>query len=162
MIDTGTDTVLGQFATAFYGEDLIFNAAGTRLYVTNRFNDQVRAFSIAKPFITQIAAIPTGATQLDRTNPRDLTLSADGNTLYVANTLRHTIGVINVAGDANQFVKTIPVGGLSTDVKVALRDRVGPRDQQRAQRNGDRTRDAEGRGQRRHQEQRAHRSAIFR
>jgi len=122
VIDTGSDTLIGQFATDFYGEDLIFNAAGTRLYVTDRFNDQVRAFSIAKgPFITQIAAIPTGATALDRTNPRDLTMSADGNTLYVANTLGHTIGVINVAGDANQLVKTMPVGGLSTDVKVAGR-----------------------------------------
>ena len=122
VIDTGTDAVIGQFATDFYGEDLIFNAAGTRLYVTDRFNDQVRAFSIAKgPFITQIAAIPTGATALDRTNPRDLTMSADGNTLYVANTLGHTIAAINVAADANKLVKTMPVGGLATDVKVAGR-----------------------------------------
>jgi len=122
VIDTGSNNVIGEFATDFYGEDLIFNAAGTRLYVTDRFNDEVRAFSIAPgPFITQIAEIPTGATPLDRANPRDLTMSADGNTLYVANTLGHTIAVIDVTGDANRLVKTMPVGGLATDVKVAGR-----------------------------------------
>ena len=120
VIDTATDRVIGEFNTGFYGEDVIFNAAGTRLYITDRFKDQVRAFAIAPgPSFTQLAEIPTGLTDLDRTNPRDLSLSADGNTLYVANTLGHTIAVINVAGDANQLVRSMPVGGLSTDVKVA-------------------------------------------
>jgi DNA-binding beta-propeller fold protein YncE len=123
VIDTATDRVLGEFNTGFYGEDLIFNAAGTRLYITDRFNDTVHAFSIAGsaagPMFTEIAQVPTGMTDLDRTNPRDLTISADGNTLYVANTLGHTIAVINIAGDANAFVRTMPVGGLATDVKVA-------------------------------------------
>ena len=39
-----TDAVLGEFETDFYGEELVFNAAGTRLYITDRFKDQVRAF----------------------------------------------------------------------------------------------------------------------
>ena len=122
VIDTATDRVLGEFSTGFYGEHLIFNAAGTRLYITDRFNDQVRAFAItAGPTFAEIADVPTGLTDLDRTNPRDLSISADGNTLYVANTLGHTIAVINIAGDANAFVRTMPVGGLSTDVKVAGR-----------------------------------------
>ena len=122
VIDTATDQVIGEFNSGFYGEHLIFNAAGTRLYITDRFNDQVRAFSIAAgPTFAEIAQIPTGMTDLDRTNPRDLSISADGNTLYVANTLGHTIAVINIADDANAFVKTMPVGGLSTDVKVAGR-----------------------------------------
>ncbi len=122
VIDTGTDAVVSQFETGFYGEDLVFNAAGTRLYLTDRFNDQVRAFRIDPgPTFTQIAAIPTGRTDLDRTNPRDLTIAQDGRTLYVANTLGHTIAVINIAGDANTFVSTLPVGGLATDVKVAGR-----------------------------------------
>jgi hypothetical protein len=48
------------------------------LYLTDRFGDQVRAFAIgAGPSFTQIAAIRTGANDLDRTNPRDLALSAD-------------------------------------------------------------------------------------
>src|SRR5262245_11488400 len=46
VIDTGTDRVIGEFGSGFYGEDLIFNAAGTRLYMTDRFKDQVRAFAI--------------------------------------------------------------------------------------------------------------------
>src|SRR5262249_54792876 len=54
-------------------------------------------------------------------NRRDLSISADGNTLYAANTLGHTIAVINIAGDANTLVRVMPVGGLSTDVKVAGR-----------------------------------------
>ena len=122
VIDTATDRVIGELSTGFYGEDLAFNAEGTRLYVTDRFKDQVRAFRVDPgPFFTQIAEIPTGATDLDRANPRDLALASDGRTLYVANTLGHTIAVINVAGDANRLVQTLPVGGLATDVKVAGR-----------------------------------------
>jgi hypothetical protein len=47
VIDTGTDRVIGEFSTGFYCEDLIFNNAGTRLYITDRFNDRVRAFAKA-------------------------------------------------------------------------------------------------------------------
>src|SRR5919107_3426719 len=79
IIDTGNDVVIGQFETGFYGEDLVFNTNGTRLYLTDRFLDQVRAFRIDPgPVFTQIAAIPTGSTDLDRANPRDLAISGDG------------------------------------------------------------------------------------
>src|SRR5262249_48700119 len=99
-----------------------FNAAGDRLYITDRFKDQVRAFKIDPgPRFTQLAEIPTGTTDLDRTNPRDLSISADGKTLYVANTLGHTIAIINIAGDANTLVRATADGGLATDVKVAGR-----------------------------------------
>lgn len=122
VIDTTTDAVIGEFQTNFYAEKAVFNAAGTRLYLSDRFKDQVRAFRIDPgPFFTEIAQVPTGTSDLDRTNPRDLDLSADGNTLYVANTLGHTIAVINVANDANVLVRTMPVGGLATDVKIAGR-----------------------------------------
>jgi DNA-binding beta-propeller fold protein YncE len=122
VIDTSTDTLIGVFETGFYGEKALFNGNGTRLYVTDRFKDEVRVFRVDPgPFFTQIAEVPTGATQLDRANPRDLDLSADGRTLYVANTLGHTIAAIDVSGDADTFVKTLPVGGLSTDVKIAGR-----------------------------------------
>lgn len=122
IIDTGTDKVIGRFETGFYGEDLIFNAAGTRLYLTDRFKDQVRAFRIDPgPTFAQIAEIPVGRTDLERANPRDLALSADGATLYVATTLGHMIAVINVANDANTLVTALPVGGLATDVKIAER-----------------------------------------
>jgi DNA-binding beta-propeller fold protein YncE len=122
VVDTATDRVIGELSTGFYGEDLAFNADGTRLYITDRFKDQVRAFRVDPgPFFTQIAEIPTGATDLDRANPRDLALSDDGRTLYVANTLGHTIAVIDIAGDADRLVQTLPVGGLATDVKVAGR-----------------------------------------
>jgi len=122
VIDTGNDAVLGEFETGFYGEKVKFNAAGTRLYITDRFKDQVRAFKIDPgPTFTQIAEIPTGKSDLERANPRDLDLSADGKTLYVANTLGHTVAVINVAGDANTLVGNLVVGGLTTDVKIAGR-----------------------------------------
>ena len=122
VIDTTTDSVIGNFETGFYGEKAVFNATGTRLYVTDRFKDSVHVFRVDNgPFFTQIAEVPTGNTALDRANPRDLALSANGKTLYVANTLGHTIAAVNVEGDANALVKVMPVGGLSTDVKIAGR-----------------------------------------
>ncbi|HKN51660.1 MAG TPA: beta-propeller fold lactonase family protein, partial [Amycolatopsis sp.] len=122
VIDTGTDQVIGEFSTDFYGEKVVFNATGTRLYTTDRFKDEVRAFRVDPgPAFTQIAEIPAGATHFEDNNPRDLALSADGQTLYVATTLGHTIAVINVANDANTLVRNLPVGGLPTDVKIAGR-----------------------------------------
>ncbi|HEY0481455.1 MAG TPA: beta-propeller fold lactonase family protein [Kofleriaceae bacterium] len=122
VIDTATDTVTGDLETDFYAEDLVFNAAGTRLYTTDRFKNQVHAFRIDPgPAFTPLGTISTGATDLDRSHPRDLDISADGNTLYVANTLGHTLAVINIASDANTLVRTMPVGGLATDVKIAGR-----------------------------------------
>ncbi|HEX8097340.1 MAG TPA: beta-propeller fold lactonase family protein, partial [Pyrinomonadaceae bacterium] len=122
VIDTATDNVVGEFETGFYGEKLVFNSAGTRLYVTDRFKDEVRVFRVDRgPTFTQIAEIPTGTTALERSNPRDLDLSADGKTLYVANTLGHTVAAINVENDANTLLKVLPVGGLSTDVKIVGR-----------------------------------------
>jgi DNA-binding beta-propeller fold protein YncE len=122
VIDTTNDSVLGTFETGFYGEKAVFNGTGTRLYITDRFHDAVRIFRVdAGPFFTQIGEVQTGNTDLERANPRDLDLSADGKTLYIANTLGHTIAAINVEGDANTLVKVMPVGGLSTDVKVAGR-----------------------------------------
>ncbi|HKG81337.1 MAG TPA: YncE family protein [Pyrinomonadaceae bacterium] len=122
VIDTTNDSVFGNFETGFYGEKALFNANGTRLYVTDRFKDSVHVFRVDPgPFFTQIAEVPTGNTELERANPRDLDLSADGKILYAANTLGHTIAAINVEGDANTLVKVMSVGGLSTDVKVAGR-----------------------------------------
>ena len=122
VVDTATDAVLGQFETDFYAEDLVFNAAGTRLYTTDRFKNQVHAFRIDPgPTFTALGTVPTGSNDLDRSHPRDLDISADGSTLYVANTLGHTLAVINIANDANTLVATMPVGGLATDVKIAGR-----------------------------------------
>lgn len=120
VLDTGSDTVVGDFNTDFYAEKAVFNKAGTRLYVTDRYKDVVRAFKVDPgPFFTQMAIIPTGKSDLERTNPRDLELSEDGSKLYVANTLGHTISVINVQNDANALLGNMPVGGLATDVKIA-------------------------------------------
>jgi DNA-binding beta-propeller fold protein YncE/mono/diheme cytochrome c family protein len=120
VIDTATDKILGDFSVGTYAEKARFNATGTRLYVTDRYKDEVRAFRIDPgPRFTQIAEIPTGSTELERTNPRDLDLSADGKTLYVANTLGHTIAVIDLNNDANTLIKTLPLGGLATDIKVS-------------------------------------------
>jgi DNA-binding beta-propeller fold protein YncE len=122
IIDSSTDAVTGAFETGFYAEDLVFNAAGTRLYVTDRFQHQVHAFRIdVGPSFTALGTIPTGTTDLDRSHPRDLDLSSDGKTLYVGNTLGHTLAVIDVENDGNTLVRTVPVGGLVTDVKVAGR-----------------------------------------
>src|SRR4030095_8703524 len=120
VINTSNDAILGDFSIGTYAEKARFNATGTRLYVTDRLKDEVRVFRVDRgPKFTQIAEIPTGSTELERTNPRDLDLSADGKTLYVANTLGHTIAVIDVNNDANQLIKTMPLGGLATDVKIS-------------------------------------------
>lgn len=122
VIDTTSDSVLGTFETGFYAEKALFNRTGTRLYITDRFKDQVRAFKVDPgPFFTEIAQVPTGTTELERTNPRDLDLSEDGKTLYVANTLGHTVAAINVSGDANTLIRNLPLGGLATDIKIAGR-----------------------------------------
>lgn len=131
VIDTATDAVIGQFETGFYSQRALFNQGGTRLYVTERANPsngsdgpngRVHVFSVGPgPTFTALADIPTGANALESSHPRDLALSSDGTTLYVANTLGNRIAAINVANDANQFVKTLPLGGLATDVKVAGR-----------------------------------------
>jgi DNA-binding beta-propeller fold protein YncE len=82
VIDTTTDSVIGVFETGFYGEKALFNSNGTRLYITDRFKDQVRVFRVDPgPTFTQISEVPTGSTELERANPRDLDLSADGRTL---------------------------------------------------------------------------------
>lgn len=63
VIDTGTGTVIGDFATGTYAEKAIFNRNGTRLYITDRLKDQVRAFRIEpSPKFTQIAQIPAIST----------------------------------------------------------------------------------------------------
>ncbi|MDQ6808495.1 MAG: lactonase family protein [Verrucomicrobiota bacterium] len=99
MIDTGTDSLIGDFATGTYAEKALFDSTGTRLYITDRSRDEVRAFRVeAGPKFTRIAEIATGNTELERANPRDLDLSADGNTLYVANTMGHTIAAIKNNG----------------------------------------------------------------
>jgi DNA-binding beta-propeller fold protein YncE/mono/diheme cytochrome c family protein len=122
VIDTATDAILGDFQTGFYGEKVLFNADGTRVYVTDRFNDSVHVFRVsAGPFFSEIANVQTGNTELQRANPRDMDLSADGKTLYVANTLGHTIAAIDVENDANTLTGNLSVGGLSTDVKIAGR-----------------------------------------
>src|SRR6185437_15486371 len=83
VIDTASDNIIGEFETGFYGEDLVFNSNGTRLYTTDRFKDEVHVFNVtAGPAFTQVAEIPTGSNDLDRANPRDLALSDDGSQLY--------------------------------------------------------------------------------
>jgi DNA-binding beta-propeller fold protein YncE len=128
VIDTTSDSVLGEFETGFYAEKLVFNADGTRMYVSIRNTFQldrrgvVRAFRVDPgPVFTQIGEIPTGPSELEQANPRDLALSTDGSTLYVANTLGNRVAVINVGGDANALVGTLPHGGLPTDIKIAGR-----------------------------------------
>jgi len=120
VVNTSNDTILGDFFIGSYAEKARFNATGTRLYVTDRYKDEVRAFRVDPgPKFVQIAEIPTGNNDLERTNPRDLDLSADGKTLYVANTLGHTIAAIDVTNDANKLTKVLPLGGLATDVKIS-------------------------------------------
>ena len=122
VIDAASDTLSGEFETGFYGEEILFNRTGTRLYITDRYKDAVRAFRIDPgPRFTQIALIPTGNTQLERSNPRDMDISSDGRTLYVANTLGHTIAAINIEGDANVLMNVLQLGGLATDVKIVGR-----------------------------------------
>ena len=63
VIDTVTDQVIGEFQTGFYGEKLTFNRAGTRLYMTDRFKDQVRVFDITRgPSFNRSPRYPRGRT----------------------------------------------------------------------------------------------------
>lgn len=131
VIDTGTDALIGEFEAGFFAEKAVFNKTGTRLYISERANPangsdgpngRIHAFSVTPgPTFTKLADIPTGSNALESSHPRDMAISSDGNTLYVANTLGNRVAQINIANDANQFVKTLLLGGLATDVKVAGR-----------------------------------------
>ena len=122
VIDTGNDAVIGQFETDFYGEDLVFNANGTRLYLTDRFNDQVRAFRIDPgPSFTQIA---DDSDWQDRSRSRESARSRDQRRRHDA--LRGQHARPHDRRDQHrrrrQFAQRgLPVGGLATDVKVAGR-----------------------------------------
>ena len=155
--------MIATFETGFYGEDLIFNRAGTRLYITDRFNDQVRAFRIDPgPAITQIAEIPTGATDLDRANPRDLSISADGKTLYAGNTLGHTVAVDHHRGRRKR-PRRKPARRRPRDRHQGCRplgDRVGSVDQLGPEPAGDWPRPAEDRQWRGDPQQRRSRSGT--
>src|SRR5438067_3192748 len=71
VIDTGTDQVIGEFSTDFYGEKVVFNATGTRLYTTDRFKDELHAFRVDPgPAFTQIAEIPAASTHFEYDTPR--------------------------------------------------------------------------------------------
>ena len=70
VIDVASDAIIGEFHTGFYADDLVFNRAGTRLYLTDRLANLVRVFRIdAGPFFTEIARVPTRAIDLDRREP---------------------------------------------------------------------------------------------
>ena len=73
VVDIVTDTIIGEFEAGFYGEEVVFNRGGTRLYVADRSAGRVRVFRIdSGPFFTEIANVPTGAIDPDRANRRDL------------------------------------------------------------------------------------------
>ena len=60
VVDTGNDTVIGHFATDFYGEDLVFNASGTRLYMPPYTMAPMTAYpTVSSPQSAQAASIAT-------------------------------------------------------------------------------------------------------
>src|SRR4051794_4903883 len=55
VINTSNDTILGDFSIGTFAEKARFNATGTRLYVTDRYKDEVRVFRVDRgPKFTQI------------------------------------------------------------------------------------------------------------
>ena len=68
-----TTRCIGDFLNGLLRRESSLQCHGTRLYITDRFKDEVRAFRVDPgPKFTQIAEIPTGTTELERANPRDL------------------------------------------------------------------------------------------
>lgn len=93
VIDTTTHAVVNDILVGFYAQKLVFNAAGTRAYITNRALDAVQVLDVhdlSNASNRLVHTIPVGY------NPRDLVLSADEQTLYVANLTDLDVSVVDL------------------------------------------------------------------
>ncbi|GIX47627.1 MAG: hypothetical protein KatS3mg131_1838 [Candidatus Tectimicrobiota bacterium] len=93
VIDTATQEVVNEILVGFYVQQVVFNAAGTRAYLSNRALDAVEVLEIKDlrgDGNRLRAVIPVGY------NPRDMALSADEQTLYVANLTDLDVSIVDL------------------------------------------------------------------
>lgn len=109
VIDTNTDSVLDIIDVA--GESpfgVAINPAGTRVYVTDPFDDLVSVIDTSDNSV--IATITSNSW------PHGVAVSPDGSRVYVANSIGNTLAVINA--HTNQIITTIGVGSEPLGVAV--------------------------------------------
>lgn len=99
VIDTKSGKIVKKIAVEVSPYDLVFNDAGTLLYVSNWSSDSVSVIDVAAARV--VATIGTGH------NPNDMELGSDGR-LYVSNGNDNTVTVIDTK--KRQAIETINVG----------------------------------------------------
>src|SRR5262249_13435084 len=100
VIDTTTYVVSPPICMGTFPHSPVVHPNGTRLYVTNRDDDNVSVISTATN--TEIATIQVGDA------PHGIDIHPDGTFAYVANAISNNISVINLT--TNAVVATISVG----------------------------------------------------
>jgi YVTN family beta-propeller protein len=102
IIDPATDAVVGTVPAARMNQEVEFNHAHTRAYVTNQNLDAVLVYDIAGGNLDApvlLATVPVGI------NPRGMAISPDDAKLYVANIQSEDVSVVDTA--TNAVVRTI-------------------------------------------------------
>ncbi|MGI9161662.1 MAG: Ig-like domain-containing protein [Mycobacterium sp.] len=108
-IDTDTNTVVASipFGSGPFG--VVFNPAGTLVYVSN---DGANTVSVIDAMTnTLVRTITVGS------NARGIAITPDGNRVYVTNRGSNTVSVISTA--TNTVIATIPVGSYPNSVAVS-------------------------------------------
>jgi len=107
VINTANDGVVTSFAMGSGASDVVVNPGGTRLYVSEFYNDKVAVVDTTTNQV--LGRISAGA------RPHDLVISPDGLRVYVAITGENALTVINTQTD--QILEKIPVrakpGGIA-------------------------------------------------
>ena len=100
VINTATNIVSDTISVA---EDLLgicVSADGSKVYVTNSFNNSVNVINAAMDTVSDTIAVGN--------NPYGISVSPDGSKIYVVNSNDNTVSVINTA--TNTVTDTIKVG----------------------------------------------------
>lgn len=108
IIDTATQTFLGNISVGTSPFNIAINPAGTRIYVTNFLSNNVSVIDTSTNSV--IATIGVG------NRPRGIAVTPDGGKAYVANTTGNSVSVIDLA--TNSVIKTIT--GFTTPFDIAI------------------------------------------
>ena len=80
--------------------EMIFNSAGTRLYVVNSDADSVSVIDTATDKVMEAISVRLAEKALPGGSPESLALSPDGGTLYVANAHSNAVAVVALSAAA--------------------------------------------------------------
>jgi YVTN family beta-propeller protein len=103
VIDTGTEREVSRIPVGDEPIQIVLDAAGERLYVSNLGSNEISVIETAT--FRRLAQIRVEA------QPLDMALAADGRTLYVSNSGAASLSAIDVQSFQ---VRTLPLAGLAS------------------------------------------------